>query len=132
MQVYTLIGLFKNENFSYGRAVISDNYLTSFVSTRIASELRCRERLDEVFKVELPGIGSVDIDSVCSVDRAVVGGGVIDKPAVFYIVSDEALKKLGCDIILGIDVITWWSIAIDMLSGRVYSRDAKPVDFARR
>jgi hypothetical protein len=123
--LYTLVGLFKGERFSYGRALILPRHTPSIISSRISYELNCREKLEKLFAVEVLGIGRVLIDSLCAIDKAIVEGGIIEKVTVFYIVNEHLLKKLECDMIIGLDVISWWSLVIDTASGRVYSVIAK-------
>ncbi|MCC6046051.1 MAG: hypothetical protein LM572_04665 [Ignisphaera sp.] len=123
--LYTLVGLFKGERFSYGRALILPRHTPSIISSRISYELNCREKLEKLFAVEVLGIGRVLIDSLCAIDKAIVEGGIIEKVTVFYIVNEHLLKKLKCDMIIGLDVISWWGLVIDTASGRVYSVIAK-------
>jgi hypothetical protein len=124
---YALVGLFKGDRFSYGRALVSQKHLLSFVSSRIGYELSCRERLEKLFAVDVQGVGRVFVDSICAIDRAVIGGGVIEKTAVFYIVDEPFLRRLECDLVIGLDVISWWGLVVDTVSRGVYSVLAKSV-----
>ena len=125
--MYILIGFFKGDLFSYGRALIDYDYPFSVISSRIAYELRCEERLDEVFEAVVKGLGKILINSLCVIDKAVINGDVVEKQTVFYIVKDSIVKELKCDAVLGRDVVDYWHLVVDETSKRVYiAKDSKP------
>jgi|UniRef100_A0A7J2U6C6 hypothetical protein len=123
--IYTLVGLFKGDKFSYGRALVSPKYLPSFASMRIGYELNCREKLEKAFTVEIPHIGKVLVDAICTVESAIISNGFIERSAVFHLVDEPFLRKLECDVILGLDTIIWWGLIVDEVNGKVYSTIAK-------
>jgi len=127
MIVYALLGIFRDEKFSYARTAIVPEATFSILSSKIAFELNCIEKLEKPFKSYFPYIGNIDIDSVCIVDKAIIDGGLIETKTVFHIVPPEALSDCQCEAILGRDIILWWKLVYDRFSGKVRSLIAKPI-----
>ncbi len=127
MIVYALLGIFKDERFSYARTAIIPEAAFSLLSSKIAFELNCIEKLEKPFSLYFPYIGNIAIDSVCIVDKAIIDSGVIEMKTVFHIVIPEALNDCQCEAVLGRDIILWWRLVYDRLSGKVRSLIAKPI-----
>lgn len=102
---YILAGIYKDENFTYARVAIIPTLKVSLLSESKAREIKCVEKLDQEYTLNIDLIGVINIDSVCAVDNIATTKGSQNLKFVFHIVKDEVLKKIACDAVFGLDAI---------------------------
>ncbi|MCS7110788.1 MAG: hypothetical protein N3D82_05330 [Ignisphaera sp.] len=110
MHMYVMLGLFKGERFEYARALVDAGISASFVIDTIAEALKCSEELDRHFNIYIPRVGSVKIDRICVIDKAIIDSSLVELKTVFNVIQSNALKPLHCEAILGRDVHIWWGL----------------------
>lgn len=127
-----LLGLFKGSRFSYARAIVVDNINSSFIVKSVADDLRCYENIEQMeeVEVEIEGEGKYTIFSLCLLDRVVFNGYEIPSPTIVHVALP--LSKLRMyEAFIGRDLITYWQLYTDPITGIVRSRIARRVVIAR-
>ncbi len=125
MTIYVMLGLFKGERFEYARALIDVNISVSVIIETIADALKCSEEVDKYFHIYVPITGFVKTNRVCTIDKAIIDGSLVELKTVFHVVNNNALKPLYCEAILGRDIFLWWQLIYDEMLQRVKSLIAK-------
>lgn len=125
-RVTLLLGLFRENRFSYARATIVESINTSFLNSSVADDLRCYERIDSLreVEVEVPGEGKYVLFSVCLVDRAVFNGFEIALPTAIH-VAETRNPTPQFEAYIGRDLINYWQLYVDPAGGVVRSRVAR-------
>jgi len=121
-----LLGLFKGDRFSYARALYDPSKPLSIVTRRIAEELGSLEALDRDYVVEVHGLGEFRVLGVCSVERAIVEGQLIEAPAALHVVDAERIGEF--DALIGRDLEIAWGLYVDLFSGSLKSLYSKPIE----
>lgn len=103
--VYVLIGIYKDDNFTFARALLSPNAKVSLIAKSKADELKCIEYLDRSYTICLDELGCATIDMICSVSKIETIGRSWRLRAIFYLVDDILLRRFGCEAIIGSDII---------------------------
>lgn len=102
---YVLIGVYKNDRFTYARAAVVPTIKISLLSKSRAEEIRCEEKLDQEYTVYVDHVGNIIINTICVVDEIATVKGSQKTKLVFNVVNDDVLKKMACDAILGLDAV---------------------------
>ncbi|MEZ0289485.1 MAG: hypothetical protein ABWJ42_00125 [Sulfolobales archaeon] len=117
-----ILGVVKNNRFSYARALISPRARFSILLREVAEDLRCIERTEDLAEYEYRfGENMLRVIGVCSVDKVVFNGYVVEIPAVFHVAESLGGEKL-YEAIIGLDLISAWGLYIDLYTGVVRSR----------
>lgn len=127
-EVTLLLGLFRENRFSYARAAIVESISTSFIDSSVADDLRCYERVDSLkeVEIEIPGEGKYVLFSVCLVDRVVFNGLEISFPTAIHVAKTQRPTPQ-FEAYIGRDLINYWQLYVDPTGGVVRSRVAKRV-----
>jgi hypothetical protein len=102
---YVLVGLYRDENFTYARVAIVPNLKVSLIVESKAREIKCIEKLDQKYYLTSEVLGVIGIDSVCTIDMVATVKGRQRVKLVLNVVKDEVLKKLACEAIFGSDTV---------------------------
>lgn len=121
-----MLGLFKNEKFAYARTALIPSASTSIVLYYIAEELNCIESLDKRFLMYIEGLGSFDIIGICSIDKALLDGNVIEMRSLFHVAKYKG-SRLNYEAIIGKDLILYWRLIYDPYLKSVKSLISRPL-----
>jgi len=103
---YMLVGIYRDENFTYARAAIIPSLRVSFIVESKAEEIKCVEKLDQKYVLKNDLIGIIGIDRICAIDMIVTEKGYQKIKLILNVVKDEILRKIACDAVFGLDAIT--------------------------
>ena len=118
----SLLGLVRENRFSYARALIDPDMRFSMLSIDVAEDLRCREHAEDLgtFNVRIDEKTYKVLD-VCRVDKAVLNGYVISISTIFHIIDLRRGEGL-YEAFIGKDLFISWGLYIDPYTGIVRSR----------
>jgi len=122
-----MVGLFKNSRFTYARGIIIPSASVSVGVSRISEELQCAEILDREYEVEIAELGTFRIFAVCTVDRVIIDGQEISLRTAIHIGTFTTRRRIEYELIVGRDLIDYWGLIVDELTGRIRSLVSKPV-----
>ncbi len=105
-----LVGLFRDELFSYARAIYVPSVGLSVAIRRIGEELACIETLDRSYTVDIPEVGRWVIEAICRVDKAVIQGVEVVKRVVLHIGTPIDEKTHEFDMVIGSDLAYAWDL----------------------
>lgn len=122
-----MVGLFKNSRFTYARGAVVSDALVSIGMPRISEDLRCAETLDQEYEVDIAELGTFRIFAVCAIDRAIIDGQEIDLRTAIHIGIPMIRRRIEYELIIGRDLISYWRLVYDELTGQVRSLVSRPV-----
>ncbi len=124
--ITVLLGLLKGDRFSYARALYDPSKPLSIVVRRVAEELGSLEVLDKDYAIEVPDLGRFRVVGVCSIEKALLEGQLIEVPAVMHVVDSDRIGRF--DALMGRDLELAWGLYIDRLSGSLRSIYSRPIE----